>query len=166
MKRLAALCANAYREHRLLMQIALAVFVAVATLDFLLRVGVFRDSQQRAVKVPRAETVRALLDREAVERRLLEVLPPAKPEGDGGAAAVQKKIELLAVFRSLAGATAVINLISPVAGEATVMKVVRAGDELEGWTVESINARQLVLARAQEQGEERQELVLFKGKEP
>ena len=166
MKQAVAFGARIYREHRLMMGVALGIFVIMAVLDFFIRVAVFRDPHPRVVRVPEPEAVPALSDRGIVEQRMLAVLPAVSEAGAAGATVVQKQVKLLAVFRSPAGATAIVNLVSPVAEEAPVMKVIRVGDEFEGWKVESVESRQVKLLRTGEEGEQQQELVLFRGKEP
>jgi hypothetical protein len=165
MKQAVAFGARIYREHRLMMRVALGIFVIMAALDFFIRVAVFRDPHPRVVRVPAPFAVQAVANREDVDRRVLEALPAASDAGTGGAAAVEKQVKLLAVFRSPVGATAVVHLVSPVAEEAPIMKLIRVGDELEGWKVASIEARRITLLRTGEEGEQQQELVLFRGKE-
>jgi hypothetical protein len=150
------------KENRLTVFATVGVLLGISLIDFVMRVGVFRDQQARVVRIPQSQTVPAITAREVVEQRLLTALPPVAEGGGAGESAVQKQIKLLAVFRSPAGATAVVQLTAPDSQETPIMQVVRVGDQLEGWAVESIKPRHLLLRR---DGEE-QELVLFRGKEP
>ena len=146
-----------YRENRVLVQIVIAISTIIVIVDFFGRVAVFRDQQGRLAKAPPSIVVLPFLDLDTVRGRMRSALP----EIARGDAAPEKQIKLLAVFRSIAGASAAIHVITPGSEATPLMRVVRLGEDVEGWKVESIEPRLLLLRRDSEE----KELVLFRGRE-
>lgn len=147
-----------YRENRVSVQFVVAVSVLGIAVDFFSRVAVFRDRQGRPEKAPPTIVVRPFLEPDAVRGRMRSALPEVVRSD----AAVEKQFKLLAIFRSVTGASAAIHVITPGSEGTPLMRVVRSAEDVEGWRVEAIEARRLLLRRDSEE----KELVLFRGKEP
>jgi hypothetical protein len=131
--------------------IVIAALVLIS--DFWLRVFVARDPGLRGFTPPAAQTIARAETTEQIRQQLDLWLPtkPKEPE------VVERQISLQGVFGSSTEIAAVLALSPPT---GTPVERVRAtkGQVVEGWTVESITRREVILKK----GEEGRELLLFR----
>lgn len=140
------------RVHKKPILFAVAVAALLMVIDFWVRVVVVRDDDLRRfsspaqIKVPEMKTV------EAVQDELAEWIKPPPPP-----VVIPPEIRLQGILGQGEGARASLALI--VNGNQVIeRKLVKAGETLQDWTVQSITRGGVLLKR----GEEVQELVLFR----
>lgn len=129
------------------------VLLLVALFDFIGRIYVPRDASLRVFTAPRAVKIPEFIDTAKVLASLETWLPsqavvePPK----------EKEISLQGIFSSRGAGVAAVVLRDPTSGAMQSMRVA-AGQEVEGWRVELISPRKVMLRK----GDQVRELVLFR----
>jgi hypothetical protein len=143
--------------------LGLALLATLAAVDFVKRIYVPREARVRdaeslvPAKVPAAAAVAD------IRRDLASWLPGLQPIVAGADPSVDSSwsLALLGVFQDRGGGFAVIRA-TPAAGGEPSVQAVKEGDEVFGLRVAGIDPRRVVLLA----GEQRQELELFKARQP
>ena len=147
-----------WKAHRAPLAIALALSLVVFALDFSHRIFVGRDTRARKFDAPVFRALPQQIAGESIRSELVawvgdERVDKAKP----------KEILIQAIFYSDNEPRVIFALLSSgdqPSQRARDVQRVRAvkGDSVEGWVVQAIEARRVVLTR----GNESRELTLFK----
>jgi len=129
------------------------VVLIVGLLDFALRVFVDRGGGERPYVAPKALPVAAQYDGKAASVRLESWFPKAVVQEE----LKERAFALRGVFRS-GGASRAMVWIEPRGEDPARYVVVNRGDDIEGWRVETIEARKIKLVK----GEQTRELEIFR----
>lgn len=141
-----------WSEHRFAFLLAAALVCIVALFDFSNRLYVGRDRSLRAFVAPPVRVAAAVPSREAVLQDLTKWVGQ-----DRAAQPKPRQIVLQGVFYAGATPRAAVSLVAE-DGRPTERMRVSIGDVVEGWKVESIDPKRVLLKRDSES----RELVLFK----
>ncbi len=126
------------------------VALPVLVLDFFLRIYVPRDESLRAFSKPSVAQIEKASSSEQLRQRLQQLFPPP------ATTAVQERVMTLQAVFAVGQAKSA--FIAAAAADGQVERIrAPVGHVIDGWVVESVESRKVVLKR----GEERRELVMF-----
>jgi hypothetical protein len=132
--------------------------VVFALIDFFLRIYVARDAELRKFLAPEVLSMPTLEKSDAVQSRLVGILPEPKPTSDT-AEVKPRELALQGVFTTRNFQTAALVLL-PQGDLPIERRNLSVGGEIDGWFVERITRNRVTLRK----GSELKELVLFRGK--
>ena len=132
--------------------VACVLAVAISILDFRSRLYVSRASEIREFSAPVIPSIAAPTPRSVVVREV------AAWVGEDESFNVKpRELVLQGIFFTTAGPRAALSLVDANGRSPQRVRAV-VGDEVEGWKIEAIEARRVIIRR----GSESRELVLFK----